>query len=137
MAIRKLPPINKAQQATKLLKTYPRSQVQFNHLELRWWCSLSPTPYSSTYNLKLVYRGNKHPDVYVVSPRLEIYPGEAKLKHVYNSEKQHLCLYYRPVNEWSPSMYIADTIVPWSCEWLYYYEIWSVTGIWHGGGIEH
>ena len=31
-------------------------------------------------------------------------------------------------------MLIADTIVPWTCEWLVHYEIWFATGEWHGGG---
>ena len=33
-------------------------------------------------------------------------------------------------------MLIADTIVPWTCEWLIHYEIWLATGEWHGGGEE-
>lgn len=32
-------------------------------------------------------------------------------------------------------MLIADTYIPWAIEWLYYYEIWLVTGEWCGGGI--
>ena len=31
-------------------------------------------------------------------------------------------------------MSIADTIVPWTAEWLVHYEIWLVTGEWYGGG---
>ena len=31
-------------------------------------------------------------------------------------------------------MSIADTIVPWTAEWLVYYEIWLMTGEWYGGG---
>ena len=30
--------------------------------------------------------------------------------------------------------WIADTIVPWAQEWLYYYEIWLATNEWCGGG---
>ena len=33
------------------------------------------------------------------------------------------------------SQFIADTIIPWTSEWLLHYEIWVATGIWHGGGI--
>lgn len=29
---------------------------------------------------------------------------------------------------------ISRTIIPWAIEWLYYYEIWCVTGEWQGGG---
>ena len=31
-------------------------------------------------------------------------------------------------------MLIADTIVHWAIEWLYYYENWAYTGKWLGGG---
>jgi len=31
-------------------------------------------------------------------------------------------------------MAIADTIVPWTADWLAHYEIWLVTGDWYGGG---
>jgi len=31
-------------------------------------------------------------------------------------------------------MYIADTIVPWTVEWLAAYEGWRATGTWYAGG---
>lgn len=31
---------------------------------------------------------------------------------------------------------LADTIIPWTVEWLYFYELWLATGEWLGGG-EH
>ena len=31
---------------------------------------------------------------------------------------------------------IADTIIPWTQEWLLHYEIWLATGEWCGGGQE-
>jgi hypothetical protein len=31
-------------------------------------------------------------------------------------------------------MSIAETIIPWTSEWLYFYELWVFTGEWHGGG---
>ena len=33
-------------------------------------------------------------------------------------------------------MWIADTILPWTSLWLYFYELWHATGQWLGGG-EH
>lgn len=33
-------------------------------------------------------------------------------------------------------MYVCDTIVPWTAEWLLNYELWLATGEWVGGG-EH
>ena len=37
--------------------------------------------------------------------------------------------------EWAERMLIAEIIVPWISEWLLHYEIWLVTGEWHGGGM--
>jgi hypothetical protein len=31
-------------------------------------------------------------------------------------------------------MFIAHTTILWTSEWLLDYEIWPVTGQWHGGG---
>jgi len=31
---------------------------------------------------------------------------------------------------------MGRTILPWTSLWLHFYEIWLVTGVWHGGG-EH
>jgi hypothetical protein len=31
-------------------------------------------------------------------------------------------------------MLLADSIVPWASEWLFFYEFWLVTGEWDGGG---
>lgn len=45
-----------------------------------------------------------------------------------------LCLYDPAAKEWSPADFIADTIVPWACDWLACYEGWLATGDWAGGG---
>jgi hypothetical protein len=31
-------------------------------------------------------------------------------------------------------MPLAMTVIPWISEWLYFYELWLVTGEWLGGG---
>ncbi len=91
---------------------------------------------STNYYIKVVYQREKHPNVYVIEPKPLILPeGKSKLEHIYSTDKQHLCIYYKKAKEWNETMFIADTIIPWTSEWLYHYEIWVATGIWHGGGI--
>lgn len=34
-------------------------------------------------------------------------------------------------------MTLADTIIPWTLDWLMHYEFWLATGKWRGGGVEH
>lgn len=49
-------------------------------------------------------------------------------------EKPFLCLYDPAEDEWGFSDAIADTIVPWTVDWLACYEGWLATGEWTGGG---
>lgn len=133
----KAKPINIALQAMKIKSIFPDSKFDFNQNQLIWKYDLSPTPLSRTYSIKMIYTKGKHPDVFVTDPKLTLFQGEKKLPHVYNTSKQWLCLYVRKASQWNKSMFIADTIIPWISEWLFHYECWLATGVWHGGGIEH
>lgn len=89
---------------------------------------LRPTPESPTYQIRIDYAPPASPKVYVLSPPLARPP-----KHVYRGG--HLCLYYR--HEWSSDMSFADTIIPWTSEWLYFYELWQVCGKWFAPESPH
>ena len=78
----------------------------------------------------MVYSLQIRPKVHVLSPRLDL-PSRRSEVHVYSDGT--LCLYFP--GEWDRSSLLVDTIVPWICEWLIHYEVWQVTGNWHGGGI--
>ena len=45
-----------------------------------------------------------------------------------------LCLYDPRKDQWGPDRLIADTIVPWAAEWLFFFEGWLIDGHWAGGG---
>jgi hypothetical protein len=47
-----------------------------------------------------------------------------------------LCLYDTRTGQWEPNRPIAETIIPWAAEWLFFYEGWLIDGHWAGGG-EH
>jgi hypothetical protein len=83
---------------------------------------------------------NPYVTVTVVDPPLGRDPrgtGEPP-PHVYRlgypPDYPALCLYDPAAGEWSPEAYIAETIVPWTIEWLYWFEVWLLTGEWKGGG---
>ena len=97
---------------------------------MTWTTTLQPTELSRAYLIKVYYTPGWFPQVKVL-PKLPSRPGEA-LPHTYRNGS--LCLH--KADEWSPDMLIADTIVPWTCEWLIHYEIWLATGEWYGGGEE-
>lgn len=81
-----------------------------------------------------------NPIVRVLDPPLRPQWGveEEPLPHVYLDpaclKLSPLCLFDPRDDEWQPTMLLAETIVPWTCEWLVFYEIWSATGKWLGGG---
>jgi hypothetical protein len=123
-------------QGYKLKKYFPDSKYFIRNNELVWKGYLQPTDLSQKYLIKIVYNREKYPDVYVLEPKpLTLANGKTKLEHVYDTKKQHLCIYYRKAKEWDETKYIADIIIPWVSEWLLHYEYWVTTGLWHGGGI--
>ena len=76
--------------------------------------------------------------MFVVNPKkLKFYRNKKQLPHVYSTSKQRLCLFFPNGKEWNRSHLISETIIPWASEWLYYYELWLITGEWLGGGTEH
>lgn len=131
--------ISLVHQAGALKSYFPDSAItRKNEKELVWICSITPSPLSPTYKLKLHYKCNKGAKVYVLAPKpLELAEGKDKLPHVYSTPEQRLCLYYPSGDEWNTGMYYVHTLIPWACEWLCHYEIWVGTGEWRGGGIHH
>ena len=120
--------LNPLMQGVALKGRFPKSKLDVHRPSISWTATLSPTPLSREYTVRITYGPKGSPRVAVLS-RLPSRPGEP-LPHVYADGS--LCLFIR--GEWSRDMLIADTIVPWTCEWLLHYEIWLVTGEWHGGG---
>jgi hypothetical protein len=48
-----------------------------------------------------------------------------------------LCLYDWREQPWKESRHLHDTIIPWTAEWLLYYEIYKMTGKWIGRSVLH
>ena len=118
--------IQKAQIRNKFQNGIFKGTTKSNSFIFEW--NIAPTPFSKSYTIQLRYK-NSSPNVYVVAPMpLEVFDKGKKLPHVYNHKEQRICLYYPKNNEWDPSMYLADTIIPWASEWLFHYEIWLSTG---------
>jgi hypothetical protein len=95
---------------------------------------IRPTARSVAYRVRIEYRADEPPRVYVLSPKLEPREEGGRLPHVYPGDR--LCLYLPGAGEWTPDMSLAHTIVPWISEWLFFYETWRVLGVWLGGGVE-
>jgi hypothetical protein len=119
------------QQAMALAALALTTDVTVKRGRVRWHGCLQPTALSASYKLRIDYKPPTRPLVSVLSPALEP-PEEDDLPHVFDGG--HLCLCYPW--QWDGSQLIATTIVPWASEWLLHYELWKITGRWHGGGHE-
>jgi hypothetical protein len=124
---------NLGQQLAAVRNVLPATSGKIRNGELSCLLTIRPSPASRRYAIRLRYKQGAQPHITVVEPDLELHPDAAGLPHVYPGDE--LCLYYP--GQWNPGQLIATTIVPWISEWLLHYEIWTVTGTWHGGGAEH
>lgn len=126
-------------QAGSLRSYFPDSDIKRKgEEEITWTYTLVPSPVSRSYEVKLRYTWDEGAKVFVLNPDpLALAPGKSKLPHVYSTQRQELCLYYPKWREWHPGKLYVHTLVPWTSEWLFHYEIWVGTGEWHGGGIDH
>jgi hypothetical protein len=97
---------------------------------LDWRGVLQPTPDSPSYLVRLLNEPGRAPAVFVLSPSIQ-----RDAPHRYSDGT--LCLYWPKEWRWSASESLALTIVPWTALWLYYYELWLVTGDWLGPSSPH
>ena len=122
--------INLAVQKLHLKKLFPNSDCTISHSCLRWTVELTPSPMCKTYKAQLTYKLNKNPVVRIIEPEL-IIPEGRRLPHVFSENR--LCLYVE--GEWRGDMLLSNSVALWISEWLLHYEIWLITGEWHGGGV--
>lgn len=105
-------------------------QFKYRRLLHQWIGTLQPTDESPEYTIKIVYVYPERPKVWVTSPTLV--PDAC---HQYPDKS--LCLYYPSDGDWNHKKLLAYTIVPWTAEWLMFYEVWLLTGNWYGPEAPH
>jgi len=94
-----------------------------------WKGWIHPSDQSAKYLFKMTYDVKKSPSVWILTPKIDQAP------HRYSN--QSLCLYYLKDRSWTPDKLLAKYIIPWTAEWLVFYEIWLKTGIWYGEEAPH
>jgi hypothetical protein len=97
-----------------------------------WTGPWRPSDTSATYNLRITYKLGCRPKIEVTSPTLALADGQDHLPHTYADGQKDICV-HRP-EDWNSNLLIAETIMPWISQWLYFYEIWVITGKWFGKG---
>ena len=112
---------------------FPQFKCEYRRRTKRliWVGDLQPSDSSHRYTIKIDYKFRHPPHVSVISPDID-----PNAPHMYRS-KGTLCLYYPDDGDWSSEKLIAYTVVPWTAEWLKYYEFWCITGKWFGPEAPH
>lgn len=118
------------QQALAVRTLLPNARIRLGANVFTAIVELQPNPSSRPYTVRIKYRIGGVPEVHVLTPTLRLHPDAEGLPHTYPGNR--LCLHLP--GEWQPTMFITHTTVPWTSEWLLYYEIWLITGRWNGGG---
>lgn len=122
-------------QMMTLRAAYPSASCELHNGTLFWIGKVKPTPLSREYDVALTYTGSQAPRVWVIGEGLQKM-DDPDFPHKYDIDVKNnmveICLYrYR---EFTKEKFLANTIIPWTVEWLYFYEIWLATGEWCGGG---
>lgn len=124
-----------AQQKAALSYAYKDSSCKIKNNQLTWAGVIRPTPLSKEYRTLLVYKIGESPKIWVIGDELEKLEDK-DFPHNYHKDIDNkmvrICLYR--YSEFNAQKIIADTIIPWTIEWLYFYELWLATGVWLGGG---
>jgi hypothetical protein len=125
-------PLPLAMQIGAMKKQFPQFTCQISRNAAIWEGPLCPSPLSQDYTTRVTYELRRPPKVEVLYPELALAAGAEQLPHIYSGNR--LCLYLPKANQWTADRLIADYIIPWVSEWLYFYEVWQATGYWQGGG---
>lgn len=125
-------------QKVALLANYPDSKCEIKREKsLIWSGKIRPTAISKEYSILICWKTGMAPHIWAFGDELERL-DDPDFPHKYDinadSKMVRLCLYR--YQEFSSYKFMAKTIIPWTVEWLYHYEIWLATGEWCGGG-EH
>ena len=100
------------------------------------------TPIMRRYRIRVTYFTfvDGYTWVQVVDPVIGLDPRKTGKfpPHIYfnraDLQYPRLCLYDPKERIWLPEEYIAETIIPWASNWLFFFEGWLATGKWEGGG---
>lgn len=122
------------------------SVLHRNKQKMIWQGNIRPL--QKIYTVGVVLRlappgpGLPNPLVMALTPCLRGRDPREAIPHVYknpwNPLLPFLCLFHPPTDRFDSRRHsAADTVIPWTIEWLACYEGWLATGKWVGGGVSH
>ena len=95
--------------------------------------SITPSDGCSKYSVQICYKQNGIPEVRIINPTI---PKDIWRKvHIY--DKGMLCLYDCREQPWKCTDNLHEKIIPWTAEWLVFYELFLICGKWLGPEALH
>lgn len=123
-------------QKVSITNKFPETKCITQDDRMMFELKLQPSPASSFYKILIHYPMYGTIDVWASINDFDDIKDK-DIPHIYdkndNKKRLRLCLYYG--DEFKRGMSISETLIPWTIEWLYFYELWLATGKWLGGGI--
>lgn len=112
-------------------KHFPFFRCELHRDRLLCQGVITPLEGCESYHIKIEYNQGRIPRVYIVEPVIK----PSSQYHMYGNGC--LCLYDYREAPWSAKMKIHETIIPWTAEWLIFYELWKISGEWMGPAAPH
>jgi len=92
---------------------------------------ITPSLHCDTYRIGISYKQDGIPKVRIKEPQIT---PSGKI-HMYRNGT--LCLYEPAESPWTPGDNIHEKIIPWTAEWLVFYELYRIHGKWLGPEAPH
>ncbi len=112
-------------------KHFPCFRCRLAHRRLICEGKIQPSEGCNVYLIGISYEQEGVPRVRIKGPKIT---PSVKI-HMYRSG--HLCLYEPMEDPWKRSDNIHEKIIPWTAEWLVFYELYLICGKWLGPEAPH
>jgi len=112
-------------------KHYSCFKCKHSHRLLECEGFITPSEDCATYRIAISYEQNGVPRVRIKDPHINPSPDI----HMYGNGS--LCLYLPAEDPWKVSDNIHEKIIPWTAEWLVFYELYQICGKWLGPEAPH
>lgn len=109
-------------QACLLRHKYQESKVSVKKGKLVWEGNLKPLSLSREYKVQLICERRDNPKVFLKGSNIKGIE-RVDFPHHYKKTKHGVLLCLNYPAEFNYSMKLTDTIIPWTLEWLCFYEI--------------
>ena len=110
---------------------FPGFLCTYSRRRLTCLGKITPSEGCDTYTVKIDYVAGETPKVWILNPKIRMNSDT----HVYADGS--LCLYYPPESPWKNTDNLHEKTLPWIAEWLVFYELYLIKGVWLGKSAPH